>query len=573
MIHRVFSSLPTFKTLEFRSGLNVLLAQKEAGSTDKQTRNRAGKTSVIEIIHFLTGADAGKDSLFRIEELVNDDFGITFDLGGEKVTAERSGKNKSKVRVKDASFPSGKARLSNTEWRVLLGEKMFGLHNLPDIEGRTPTFRSLFAYFVRRQNSGAFTTPQKQATMQQAGDYQVALLYLLGLDWQIASEWQKVRDREKALKQLKKAAGTGAFGRIIGKASDLRTQVTVAEAHLRDMQAQLAGFRVLPRYANLESEADQLTRQLNDLSNANVIDAGSIRDLETAMRSEAPPPIDELESIYAEAGVVLPGLAVKRYDEVRSFHESVIRNRRDYLASELDAAKQRVTAREQEKMHLDERRAELMNLLKSHGALDQFSRLQAETARKEAECESLRQRFAAAEQLEGTKNELDIERNRLTLRLRRDFAEQKERLSEAILAFEETSNRLYESAGSMTVDPTSNGPQFQFPMQGSRSKGITNMQIFCFDMMLMRLCAKRGIGPGFLVHDSHLFDGVDGRQVVSALKVADETAKELGFQYITTMNEDDAFKETTEDFDVHDHVLPVVITDATEDGGLFGIRF
>ena len=28
----------------------------------------------------------------------------------------------------------------------------------------------------------------------------------------------------------------------------------------------------------------------------------------------------------------------------------------------------------------------------------------------------------------------------------------------------------------------------QFPMQGSRSKCIKNMQIFCFDMMLMRLC-------------------------------------------------------------------------------------
>ena len=133
--------------------------------------------------------------------------------------------------------------------------------------------------------------------------------------------------------------------------------------------------------------------------------------------------------------------------------------------------------------------------------------------------------------------------------------------------------RLYESAGSMTVDETSNGPQFQFPMQGSRSKGIKNMQIFCFDMMLMRLCAKRGIGPGFLVHDSHLFDGVDGRQLVSALKVGAETAEELGFQYIVTMNEDDAFKEKTPGFNVHDYTLPVVLTDAQEDGGLFGFRF
>ena len=64
MIYGIFSSLPSFKALEFHPGLNVLLAQKEAGATDKQTRNRAGKTSLIEIIHFLTGADVGTDSPF-----------------------------------------------------------------------------------------------------------------------------------------------------------------------------------------------------------------------------------------------------------------------------------------------------------------------------------------------------------------------------------------------------------------------------------------------------------------------------------------------------------------------------
>ena len=84
---------------------------------------------------------------------------------------------------------------------------------------------------------------------------------------------------------------------------------------------------------------------------------------------------------------------------------------------------------------------------------------------------------------------------------------------------------------------------------------------------------KRGIGPGFLIHDSHLFDGVDGRQVISALKVGSETAEELGFQYLVTMNEDDAFKEKAEGFDLRDYMLPVTLTDATEDGGLFGFRF
>jgi uncharacterized protein YydD (DUF2326 family) len=179
----------------------------------------------------------------------------------------------------------------------LLGEKMFGLHQVPDTDGRAPTFRSLFAYFVRRQLSGAFTTPEKQATMQQTDDYQVALLFLLSLDWRIASDWQKVRDREKTLAELKKAASVGAFGSIVGKASDLRTQLTVAEARLTGLRPQVAAFRVLPQYAELEAEADQLTRAINDLSNANVIDTATIGDLERATRAEAPPSLTDLQSI------------------------------------------------------------------------------------------------------------------------------------------------------------------------------------------------------------------------------------------------------------------------------------
>lgn len=572
MIHRIYSSIPSFKTINFKPGLNVLVAKKEDGASDKQTRNRAGKTSLIEIVHFLMGSDAGKDSLFRSNALINATFGMDFDLARERFQAERSGQYKSKIHLKNISLQENKT-LSNSDWLEFLGKAMFGLHNIPETDGRAPTFRSLFAYFVRRQLSGAFSTPEKQATMQQAGDYQVALMFLLGLDWRIASDWQTVRDREKTLDELRRAARVGTFGSIVGKSSDLRTQLTVAEAQLAELKTQITAFRVLPQYAELETEADQLTRTISELSNGNVIDIAAIADLERSMQAETPPSLSDLKSIYAEAGILLPDLAIKRYEEVRSFHESIVRNRQDYLAEELVAAKQRITEREQTKRQIDERRATVMSLLQSHGALDQFSRLQGEAARLEATVESLRQRFQAAEKLEGTKNELEIERNRLTLRLRRDFSEQNERLSAAILAFENTSRRLYESAGSMLVEETSNGPMFKFPMQGSRSKGIKNMQIFCFDMMLMHLCAGQNMGPRFLVHDSHLFDGVDGRQLISALKVGAETAQELGFQYIVTMNEDDAFKETIDGFHLEDYLLETVLTDATEDGGLFGFRF
>ena len=572
MIRRIDSSLPTFKKLLLEPGLNVILTKKEADASDKQTRNRAGKSSIIEIINFVLGAQDEKSSIFRSEALEKESFSLQLEIAGNIFDVNRSGQSAKKIN-RTVINSNDSHTLSNSEWTTFLGEEMFKLHQLLDTGGHKPTFRSLFSYFARRQLSDAFISPEKQAIKQQTSDYQIALLFLLGLDWQVASDWQKVRDEEKGLRELKKAAKGDTLGNIVGKVADLRTKLAVEEGRLIELKSQIAGFRVLPKYAELEQEADQLTRDIKKLANENIIDTAATTDLESAMRAETPPPLSDLENIYAEAGVSLLGIAIKRYDEVRSFHESIIRNRQDYLEEELHAAKQRIIQRQQKQSQLDERRSVVMKLLQSHGAFEHFARLRDEAARQESTVEMLKQRFKAAEQLESTKNVLEIERNRLTLRLRRDFDEQKERLSTAILAYEDISKQLYESAGSMSIDETNNGPEFNFPMQGSRSKGIKNMQIFCFDMMLMRLCAQRGIGPGFLIHDSHLFDGVDGRQLISALKVGAEAAQKLGFQYIVTLNEDDAFKESIPGFDLQNYVNDTVLTDAKEDGGLFGFRF
>ena len=59
---------------------------------------------------------------------------------------------------------------------------------------------------------------------------------------------------------------------------------------------------------------------------------------------------------------------------------------------------------------------------------------------------------------------------------------------------------------------------------------------------------------------------------MSALRLGSEIAQELGFQYIVTMNEADAFKETIDGVDLNDYVLPKRLADGTENGGLFGIR-
>lgn len=588
MIHRIYSSLKSFKALTFKPGLNLLLAERSEGASTKDTRNGAGKTSLIEIIHFLTGGKADKTSIFQHEALRDHEFGMEFDAGGATLSVQRSGSNPNEIRILRLSgvtdqwpldpFREGnEVVLRNAEWATLLGDILFRLDPVErgPIKNYRPKFRALFAYFVRRESAKAFLDPVRQSEEQLPWDQHVMLSYLLGLDWTIPREWQLIRDREKALKELRKAAG-GEFKEVIGTAADLRAELATAEERAARARQSAAEYRVLPAYREREQEAEGITRELRDLRNDNQVDRALILDIERALEQEAPPEVVDVEQVYREAGFMLPELALRRFEEVQQFHESVIANRRSYLAREMEDARQRVRAREVEMAALDRRRSEVFQLLSSHGALDQLTALQVELARIEAQATTLRGRFEAAQQLESTKAELDIERRKLLLRLQQDYQERAPTLRKAIVTLGGIVEQLYGSRpGKLLIDPTTNGPSIGVKIEGDRSKGIGNMEIFSFDVMLMILTAERELGPDFLVHDSHLFDGVDQRQRATALMVGKRAALSTGRQYIVTLNSDEFPDESErpEGFDVEADVLPVRLTDATETGGLFGLRF
>jgi uncharacterized protein YydD (DUF2326 family) len=99
------------------------------------------------------------------------------------------------------------------------------------------------------------------------------------------------------------------------------------------------------------------------------------------------------------------------------------------------------------------------------------------------------------------------------------------------------------------------------------------MKIFCFDSMLFEAVSDRLEGPRFFVHDSHLFDGVDARQVRGAILFGAKTADAHSGQYIIAMNSDELEASGAASAPmVIDGILPVRLTD-DERGGLFGFRF
>lgn len=578
MIHELRASDPRFKTLTFGPGLNILLAERHEQATDTDTRNGVGKSSFVLLLHFLLGGNAGKNSLFTSESLAAWRFALDFGLGSARTTVERSGEKPSNFIVASAALDvSGQLDLGaksevikQNDWLALLRRTWFGLDG-----DAGPSVRSLLSYFVRRVDDGGFHDPFKHTYQQTPSDYQPAVSFLLDLDWRLAERWEEVRQQEKTVQALANALKEGRLGSYtVGSVAKLRTQVTLAEERVDALRSSLKEFRLIESFTELEREANAISGAFRRLSDENTMDRALIEQLRSTYEAETPPSADELTAMYEAAGVQLGDLIRRRFDEVAHFHDSIVQNRARHLADELAKAEQRISEREAEQRRLDTRRGEILRTLQSGGALSELTGLQEELAKAQARLEELRASYKIADQLAVGKAGVKRARQELLVQLQEDQREREPQLGDLIRRFEEFSARLYdERVGSLEIGASENGPTFSIAIDAGKSKGINNMQVFCFDLLVAEICARRGRGPGFLVHDSHLFDGVDERQIGRGLALADEIATLNGFQYIVTMNSDAMPATVPEGFSPENHVLDVQLTDTVEDGGLFGFRF
>ncbi|EGQ27234.1 hypothetical protein HMPREF9372_0921 [Sporosarcina newyorkensis 2681] len=176
------------------------------------------------------------------------------------------------------------------------------------------------------------------------------------------------------------------------------------------------------------------------------------------------------------------------------------------------------------------------------------------------------------DEIANIKTELTTGKAKLIKKMRENQAVQEELIKHAILSINHTLEELYGTnhGTRFSVDVNEkSGLVVTLSKPDKKSRGINNMLIFSFDMMLIEMNKKLDRSLDFLFHDSHLFDGVDTTQTRTALLLAARKTKELNFQYITTVNSD-IYSLFSNELD--QYKLDLDLTDVEESGGLLGIR-
>lgn len=579
MIRSISADRPSFNKVTFKDGLNVVLATRTKKSDKKDSTNGLGKSTLVDILHFcLGGKRSGALSDSALEGWT---FTVNMDIGGRVYSVSRTATNYAKIRVEGdcSGWPvqpktAGSVQSFTIEgWRDALGSMMYGIDAGQDVR-YGPTFRSLVSYFARQDAQGGYASdPFQHNSRQLTWDIQVNNAYLLGLDWRLASQKQELRDRENALKLIKKESVKATLEDTLGEESDLEAVRIRLADEIETERERINSFRVHDAYRRLEADVDEMTKRAHEMLNRNVDDKRILDLYRDSIKEEVDADPAQITRIYEEVGLLFPDAVAKRLENVRRFHNDIVRNRRDYLRSEIERLDDAVRRREQEIQEIGDKKADIMNILNTHGALDEFLRMQENHQRKVAELEDMSNRLKILRDIGNEKNALVLDLARLLQRMTSDLAERRPQWAEAVRAFNSYSKSLYNKPGTLSIGTSSSGYRFGVRIERSDSRGYKNMKIFCYDLALARLWARKRTSPGFLVHDSIMFADVDKRQAAHAVRLADAESRKYRYQYICMMNSDSIPRdELGSDFDFDSHVS-IRLTDATEGGSLLGIRF
>jgi uncharacterized protein YydD (DUF2326 family) len=584
MIYSISADKDSFKTINFEPGFNVILAERTQEATEKDSRNGLGKSTLIEIIHFCLGGSRG-ETLSK-PKMDNWTFALELDIAGKKMKVSRNTSKtlQSKILIegdcndwpikpksdKKINLPI----LSKNNWNDLLGLYFFGLDCEPDKIKYKPSFRSLISYFIRKNgHSGAFLNPFQQFKKQQEWDIQVNNAFLLGLNWEASSKLQVLKDRKKIIDQIKSEAQSGILSTLMGSIGELEALMIRLESQVKQEEDTLNSFHIHPQYSKIEADVNGLTNKIHELSNEDILDKNLLSHYIQSLTEEVDANPDSIAAVYSDAGFHFPESITKKLKDVLDFHKQVVVNRKEYLKIEIERLKRTINERDIVKSNLSENRSKLMNILKTHGALEEYTKLQNIYQETVSKLQNVKLKIDNLKKFEQGKSSLAIDIELVFQEAKIEISQRQKQKEKAVLFFNENSKALYDVPGTLSIDLEKTGFKFGVNIERSGSHGIGNMKIFCYDLMLAQLWSGKSPSPNILVHDSILFADVDERQKAHAIELAAKESERLGFQYILTLNSDSIPESDFSTGFNFSKYIRKTFTDATENGGLLGVRF
>lgn len=581
MIKRIWSDLPSFREVYFQAGMNIILADRTEDSSEKESTNGLGKTTLIRVVHFCFGSDFARDKVLNHPDLKDVTFGVDFEFKDNTFTAYRNTSSPKTVttnRLFISNFScdyelvdTEYVRISLEDWKDILSEFFYPESKIiDDVRKYEPSFREL-TYYLMRVGKEAYTHPDVAFGNQPGASRRLCPSFLLGLNWESQRNLQNELDHKKQIKAA--IQHLGQFQEISGGKSigELEAERVVIATKLQAKQTEVENFNLREDYRDLEKRLNDVDQKIHALINENHSDS-RLRDFYEKSSEEIP--IGEQRSaveILQEAGAIFREDALQNLEDVSRFHSEVYSNRKAFLASEIDRLKKSILQRDETLDALSSEKTQILQVLKTSGAIETLIELQKIFVDLKSRYEVLTSQIEERKRFDRQEDEIANKISQERILMKRDLEDRQEAVDGVRALFARYTQDLYGEPGGLGVDVSNNGYKFSFAINREGSDGVDQMVVFCFDLTVATLWARKENGFHVLFHDSSLFADVDPRQYAGALKLAAKTSQSLGFQYICCLNSGSLPKEYFGDFNLDSYVR-LRLTDNEPEGSLLGKR-
>ncbi|MFS7252908.1 DUF2326 domain-containing protein [Rahnella rivi] len=518
-----------FKTLNFNSGLNIVVGLK-LSEDDKKTINGIGKSTSLNLIHLLMGGkfDPKSKSDVKFKEFLEGygRFSLTFEVNGTPYILSRSF-------AEDETFINGQ-EIKKSNLTKYLKELILGANCSKDL-----SFKQVLNVFARRYDSGSIY--YSDALTQQGrplNDYyqKIVNLSLLGINTELVAQKRSVNEHLESLKQTQKVLS--AQKNLVSNDNVLDLQDNL-DALIKDRNA----FIVAPNYDKFKSEADELTSEINDFRNdlysIKKTRARKMRSINQSKSSDIDVDLQKIQLLYAQANFHFPEKINKTLADAQAFHKKLINSRIARMTSEIESLSRQYEQLHSELQLIEEKRDNILKDLNSTGALEEYNSIVERIRSLEREIFDINKYDEMVASLLKDKHRLELEKQKI-INQSIDYLEvSNDKLEFIEQNFRELVKRFYDNHGGSFKIKLADDAKYLFDIEvyvpRDKSQGINEVKIFCYDLLLFLLNKDL---LGFIAHDGCIFSEMDVRQKATIFKTVLEFVREYDLQYYVNISTD-----------------------------------
>ena len=581
-----------FRPIIFKKDrLNIILATKSKGVDDKGSRNGLGKSTFVNLICYCLGMNVDLNEEIPKEDLPGWTFTLALEIRGRSISVTRGLDAPDDITVTGdltgcPNLPQADMVLENgyrfkeKEWRQALCWLFFGLQpaDFASEQQRTqpPEYQSLISHFIRRY----FDDPVRVNRMEANVKAEMAITFLLGLDWQYLATAKELRSRDKEA-EVRISAANSRMKEWKRKRESLESECRILEGKIKEAEKGLATFNTIPHAQLVEDSVEKLTEQINRLDRKI---ARNRRLLNSAEGSKLIKYVsfDPVVGFYNELGVTFTEKARHTLEQVADFHNSLTINREGFLQEQIDSIKTRMERDEKIREELVKRRQHAMVATEANNAFKDY-------VERTKSLESMKQDLIVKQDCLRQVSNGEAEKD-LIAQERQKLVDQAKEAHEKLRPVWEAENEYFASlikdlygitdaTLGITVKNKDGdcGISYKPTFPTDRSLGKKKLKAFAFDMTIFEHQKVEESGIDFMVHDSVLYESSDSRQYAKALKLVAELCEKRHLQYIGVMNSDDVdtddFRNQMSKEEIDSYVIHRLSDDPSGKETLFGFFF